>query len=155
MAAPKRGRPSKCSQSIADSIMDGLSQGDSLSQVCKDLDLPYSTVFGWMDKYQDTFFVNSPRAYKAGYDKIADDCIDISDESGADVSVDDKGKYTVDGEVIQRARLRIDTRLRLLGKWSNKYADRSINENLNKNLNADATIDELSTTELTKIATSK
>lgn len=155
MAAPKKGRPSKCSQSIADDINNGLASGNSLSQVCRDLGLGYSTVFNWMKVHSETFFVDSPRAYEAGHDKIADECIEISDESGADVTVDDKGKYTVDGEVIQRSRLRIDTRLRLLGKWSNKYADRSYNENLNRNLNAEATVDELSTEFLTKRAQEK
>lgn len=115
-----------CTQDIADNILNGIAKGDSLSKVCKDLDLIYNTVYSWMRTYKDTFFKGSPCAYEAGYDKIADDCFEIADESHNDITVDDKGRETVDHEVIQRSKLRIDTRLRLLGKWAPKrYGDRT------------------------------
>lgn len=120
-----------CTQNKADKVLDGLADGNSLSKVCRDLGngYNYSTVKNWIKTFggEGEFFADSARAYEVGYDKIADDCIDIADESGVDVSVDDKGNYTVDGEVIQRSRLRIDTRLRLLGKWNaKKYGDKNI-----------------------------
>lgn len=116
-----------CTQDIANSVLDGVSDGTSLSKVCRDLGLGYSTVRNWMNKFsgEGEFFALSPRAYELGYDKLADECIDIADKSGVDVSVDDKGNYKVDGEAIQRSKLKIDTRLRLLGKWNSKrYGDK-------------------------------
>lgn len=114
-----------CTQKKANEVLAGISKGDSLSQVCKDLGLVYITVYNWMKVHSDTFFKDSPCAYEAGYDKIADDCFEIADQSQHDVTVDDKGRETVNGEVIQRSKLRIDTRLRLLGKWAPKrYGDK-------------------------------
>lgn len=153
MAAPKRGRPSKCSQKHADDINNGLSEGKSLSQVCRDLKLGYSTVFNWMKVHSDTFFVDSPRAYEAGHDRLADECIEIADDGARDTIITDDGREITNNDVIQRSRLRIDTRLRLLGKWSKKYADRTINDN--HNYNTDIPLDEMSTAELNKIAAEK
>lgn len=51
----------------------------------------------------------STRAYSIGHDAIAEECIEICD------SEEDPNK----------ARIRVDTRLRLLGKWApKKYGER-------------------------------
>lgn len=41
-----------------------------------------------------------------------EECIDIADDSGGDAIINEKGMPIVDGEAINRARLRVDTR-----KW--------------------------------------
>jgi len=137
------GRPTTCTQSTANDILKGIAKGDSLSKVCEDLNLIYNTVYSWIRIHKDSFFKDSARAYEAGYDKIADDCIEIADDWHKDVSVDDKGRETVDHEVIQRSRLRIDTRLRLLGKWAPKRYGDKIDVNHGAQPSFSALLDEL------------
>lgn len=117
---------SNCTKQVAEEVMDGIAEGKSLSKVCRDLDLNYNTVYSWINETEkDKLFKNSSRAYKAGYDRIADDCIDIADDGSNDV-IDDDGVKRTNTEVIQRSRVRIDTRIRLLGKWSKKYSEKTI-----------------------------
>lgn len=52
---------------------------------------------------------HSAHARDLGYDALADECLEIADGSEpADVK-----------------RIRIDTRIRLLGKWSQRYSDKT------------------------------
>jgi len=60
------------------------------------------------------------RAKEAGTHCLAMECLDIADESHGDVTVDAEGNERTNTEVVQRAKLRIDTRLRLIGKWNRK-----------------------------------
>lgn len=75
-----------------------------------------STVRAWAIDNLNGFSTQYARARQIGYEGLADDLLEIADDSGADVTVDDKGNARVDGEVVQRARLRVDTRKWLLSK---------------------------------------
>lgn len=78
------------------------------------------TVHTWLTK-DDNFLQSYLRARERQADLIFDECLEIADESGADAVVDEKtGAIKVDGEVIQRAKLRVDTRMRMAGKLSPK-----------------------------------
>lgn len=119
-----QGRDTTCTQDKANEVMAGLSLGNSLSKVCRDLDFKYITVYKWIQRYEDTFFKDSPRAYKMGYDAIADDCIDISDDTENDYIEREDGTLMMNTMSVQRAKIRIDTRLRLLGKFlPSKYGE--------------------------------
>jgi hypothetical protein len=84
-----------------------MSEGKSLRAVCRDLNLKESTVRYWLNKDGDAF-AQSARARELGCDALADECLDIAD---GDESSDVK-------------RIRIDTRIRLIGKWSQRYSDK-------------------------------
>ena len=125
VAHKKRGRPGTCTQTKADKVMESIAQGNSLLQTCENLKLSYGTVYSWIINHKDTFFKNSTHAYDTGYDALADQCLEIADESHNDKITLEDGRVVVDNEAIQRSRLRIDTRLRLLGKWKpKKYGDK-------------------------------
>ncbi len=65
------------------------------------------------------------RAREDGEDHMAADCLNIADDNGRDIRVSDEGVETTDHDVIQRAKLRIETRLKLLAKWNpKKYGDK-------------------------------
>ena len=125
----KTGRPTKFSQKLVDTICQRIADGESLRSICHDNDMPVtSTVCKWLAE-NERFSEQYAHARQAQADAIFDDCLDIADDSGVDVSVDENGKYTVDGEAIQRARLRIDTRKWMAGKLRpKKYGDRVLNE---------------------------
>lgn len=108
-------------------LLDRLGEGESLSSICRDPRMPaYRTVYAWLEEGTgpDGFDAQFRSARARGLDKIADDCIDIADESENDTFINGDGVRVINQEVIQRSRLRIDTRLRLLGKWNrSKYGE--------------------------------
>jgi hypothetical protein len=124
-------RPSLYTPELAQSICDMLSIGRSLNSICKDDDMPsISTVMSWLAKSEqgnqefEGFLDSYLRAREAQADTIFDECLDIADDSGCDIKLDKHNEIVIDGEAIQRAKLRIDTRMRMAGKLKpKKYGD--------------------------------
>jgi hypothetical protein len=94
-------------EQIAD-ICNRMAEGKSLRAVCRDLDLKESSVRYWLNKNEQAF-AHSARARELGCDALADECLEIADAT--DIPPDVK-------------RIRIDTRIRLIGKWSQRYGDK-------------------------------
>ena len=124
------GRPSEFSQDIADRICAGLADGQSMRTVCAAEDMPdKSTVFRWLRTNKD-FCDQYTRAKEESADALTDEMLEISDdatndwmerhnEEGANVG------WQVNGEHIQRSRLRIETRKWLASKLKpKKYGER-------------------------------
>jgi hypothetical protein len=66
-------------------------------------------------------------------DHWADEIIDIADDAGRDVSVDNEGNQRVNGEAIARSRLRVDTRKWIMSKLApRKYGDGATQELVGK-----------------------
>lgn len=109
-AARPVGRPSIYSDELAQAICERLAQGEPLARICDDEAMPdFSTVWRW-DRDNAEFRKLSMRARELGTHFLADDCLRIADEEGKEPA--DK-------------RVRIDTRLRLIGKWNAKtYGDK-------------------------------
>jgi hypothetical protein len=123
-ATAAKGRPSKFTAALADRICKLLAAGKTLSGICRDDDMPAaSTVCGWA--LNAPFSEQYARAREIGYMLMADQIIDISDESEGDTYKDSNGAIRTDQEVVGRARLRVDTRKWLLSKCLPKiYGDR-------------------------------
>lgn len=103
-------RPSSRNPKIIEAICLRLSHGETLQKICADDDMPhYSTVWRW--EQEDAEFCKlSARAREIGTHYIADECLNIADNP----SIEPADK-----------RIRIDTRIRLIGKWNNKkYGDK-------------------------------
>ncbi len=106
----KRGRPSIYSPEVCEEICLRLSKGETMTRICEDDHMPsIATVFRWEIERPD-FRELSSRARENGTHVMADQCISIADNPTLDPN--DK-------------RIRIDTRLRLIGKWNaKKYGDK-------------------------------
>lgn len=119
----KRGRPSKKNPEVCAEICKRLSEGEPLAVICRDDHMPHdSTVRDWADGDED-FSHAIARAREIGFDVIAAGCLEIADDARNDwmeVRGKDDAGWTANGEHIQRSRLRIDTRLKLLAKWDPK-----------------------------------
>lgn len=125
--APKkpRGRPSSYSPQVAEAIVDRLTAGEPLREICRDETMPaWRTVYDWMRAHSD-FSTRIADARDLGEDALAQECLSIAD----DASNDWMEKYDKDGDCIgwqlnhdhvQRSKLRIETRLKLLAKWNPK-----------------------------------
>lgn len=122
----KKGRPSKFTQKLADEICEQLSQGISLRTVCLADKMPdAATVFRWL-RTRDEFCKQYARAKEESTDAMAEDIIDISDDSTGDY-VEDGEKMTrkLNNENVQRSRLRVDTRKWIMSKMKpKKYGDK-------------------------------
>lgn len=107
------GRPSSFTQEIADEICFRLSKGEPLAVICRDERMPaVRTVSDWK-KAHEPFSAAIACARDEGFDEIATDTMAISDDVKADAAE------------VAKARLRIETRLKLLAKWDPKrYGDK-------------------------------
>lgn len=124
---PKKphGRPSTYSRLVADQICDRIATGEPLRVICRDEGMPaWQTVYGWISSNPE-FSERIARARELGFDAIAEQCLEIADEGTFDSVETDDGKLVVNHEVVQRSKLRVETRLKLLSKWSpKKYGER-------------------------------
>lgn len=91
-----------------DGICASLAEGKSLRKIAKELGRPESTLRYWLSSDPEAF-AHSARARELGCDALADECLEIADDT--DSKPEDR-------------RIRIDTRLRLIGKWSQRYGDK-------------------------------
>lgn len=58
-------------------------------------------------------------------ESMADEIIEIADENNADVYVDDNGVARIDGNAVQRSRLKVEARKWLISKMNpKKYGDK-------------------------------
>lgn len=106
------GRPSIKTDEMVDEIMERLANGEPMARICADEHMPsFNTVWRWEDDDPE-FRERSARAREHGTHFMADDCIRIADDSTLEPS--DK-------------KVRIDTRIRLIGKWNaKKYGDKAL-----------------------------
>ena len=114
----KTGRPSDYTDGLADAICDRLADGESLRKICADDEMPNkSTVLRWLDK-NPAFCDQYERARARQTEGMVDDILEIADDSADDfqeVEVAPGVKVNqVNHEVIQRSRIRVDARLKLM-----------------------------------------
>jgi len=105
--------------------LDWMSNGESLRSFCLEHNHAYATVWNWVEDLGADD--NSPRAraVRAGTHKMADECLEIADD-GSNDWMEKKNQdgdnigWQLNGEHVQRSKLRIDTRLRLIGQWNRR-----------------------------------
>jgi hypothetical protein len=117
------------SDEIKDKLLSRLMEGHTLRKACVDEGMPApSTVCRWV-KENPAFAEQYARAREVGYQLMADDLLEIADDGTNDTYEDDEGNEKVNQDVIQRSRLRVDTRKWLLSKALPKvYGEKITNE---------------------------
>lgn len=121
---PKGGRPSKYSDDVLEAICSRLARGEPLTVICRDDDMPADrTVRDWIEADPNVSAAIA-RAREDGFDALAAQCLEIAEDGSCDYVLSKTGPL-VDSEHVQRSKLRIDTRLKLLAKWDPKrYGDK-------------------------------
>lgn len=126
------GRPSIYTADLAATICERLAKGESLRSVCRDEGMPVeATVRGWALDDREGFSAQYARAREFQAHAIADELLEIADDGSNDwMALHAKGDnaslgWELNGEHVQRSRLRSDTRKWLLSKMLPKlYGDK-------------------------------
>lgn len=123
-------RPSIFTPELGDQICEQIALGKSMRTICEPAEMPaIRTVFYWF-RTNELFLQQYTRAKKESTSAHEDYLIDIADDGRNDFMEDKymKGKtpgYQLNGENIQRSKLRVDTRKWLMSKLEpKKYGDK-------------------------------
>ena len=123
---------------IGAEICERLAEGEPLRKICRDTHMPaWRTVYDWIEKDKD-FAARIARARSLGFDAIAEEALEISDTPVEGEETEDDGeKVKVKrGDMLGHRKLQVETRLKLLAKWSpEKYGEkRSVDLTVNESL---------------------
>lgn len=127
------GRPSEYTQEIAARICSGIADGKSLKSICEPEDMPCkATVYLWLQQKPE-FLDLYVRAREDQADTLADEIIDIADDSKHDIMIvtnaDGTEREVENREVVNRSRLRVDARKWVASKLKpKKYGDAMIHK---------------------------
>ena len=105
MAKAKR---TEITQEVVMAVCESVAEGQTLTAAAKAQNTSPSAI-RYKIMNDAALFSLSARARESGCDALADQCIEIAD----DPTIDPADK-----------RIRIDTRIRLIGKWSKRYSDK-------------------------------
>lgn len=128
-------RPTLYTSEIADEICERIATGETLRDICRSDGMPsYRSVYRWRES-DAQFSARFTLAREIGGDVIAEQTLEIADETSHDTIETEHGEKP-NSEWINRSKLRVETRLKLLAVWfPRKYGQRidvtSGNESLN------------------------
>jgi hypothetical protein len=115
---------SKRTPEVEKRILTGLSEGIPLAVICREEGMPHPTTWNDWCAADQALNIAHGRARDAGFDALGLQCIEIADDERHDWALSQKGEITND-VAIARARLRVETRLKLLAKWDpRRYGDK-------------------------------
>ncbi len=119
-------------------IVELMCDGKTLSAICRDEPgMPHrQRVYEWIDADAD-FAKAMERAREQGADAIAEEILEIADDGSNDWmkrhGKDGDESWVVNGEHVQRSRLRVESRLKLRAKWHpGRYGDKITAEHTGK-----------------------
>lgn len=103
-------------------IADLVAEAEYYGNIAKFAGVSRGALIIWLERNHSDIYA---RAREARADKLAEDILTISDDGLNDTMVDENGKTIVNQDVIQRSRLRVDSRKWLASKMlPKKYGDK-------------------------------
>src|SRR5262249_9707909 len=115
------GRPSKYSLAKAKLICSAVAAGQTLAQIAEALEIHLSILHDWRNAHPE-FAAMLAEAREVCAEHFADEIVRIADDSSADFvefeTPSGRIRREPNHELVQRSRLRVDTRWRLMQKWA-------------------------------------
>lgn len=109
---------------IVNEICLQVARGERTRVAIKKADISFDTFFRWIEDDEDKS-KQYARACELRAESMADEILAIADSTKDDVITDDNGNPVTNHKVIQRDRLRVDTRKWLMSKMMpKKYGER-------------------------------
>ena len=120
------GRPTDYSIELAQKICARIANGEGLVKMCKEDGMPArSSVMLWIFKNKE-FSDMYAQAREQQADFFFEEILEISDHTGGDTYIDEKGRERTDHENINRSRLTVDTRKWVIARLApKKYGDQA------------------------------
>ncbi len=111
-------------ETVFDKITTEIEKGKAIRNILKNKDYPdVRTFYRWIDE-DDNLSKRYARACQSRADALVEDMLDIADDQQGDIYIDSDGHEQTDHNVIQRSRLRVDTRKWIASKLKpKKYGD--------------------------------
>lgn len=122
-----RGRPTRYTEELSDEICARIVSGQTIRTICSHEHMPcIQTMYNWLRTNKD-FLEQYARAKEDQADALAEEMLDIADDATNDwmkSNGENSAEYKLNGEHVQRSKLRIDTRKWLASKFkAKKYGD--------------------------------
>lgn len=120
------GRPTKYTKELGEQICERIAtSSDGLRKICKEFDITPFTLIKWLtDTDKKEFSQQYARAKQSQADMLAEEILEIADESSKDTTKTETGELA-NNEWINRSRLRVDARKWLASKLApKKYGDK-------------------------------
>jgi hypothetical protein len=109
---------------LADEVLERLADGDSLASICGEQGMPNERSVRRWARNRGDFGAKYAAARRLGYEKRADEMLEIADDSSGDWIESEGGGKVLNSVHVNRDRLMIDTRKWLLSKMLPKiYGD--------------------------------
>lgn len=110
---------------IKDAAVEWIASGKTLLAFCRQPSMPSRRQIDDWRIEDPEFRARLARARSDGFEHLADECLEIADDSKQDTIETETGERC-DTEWVQRSKLRIETRLKLLACWDpSRYGDRA------------------------------
>jgi len=99
-------------QEIADQICDIVASGQTVTGACRLIGMSPLAAFRWAQTNREGFGDRLQAAREISVEHLFDEILEIADDSADDVKIDSKGREKINYELVNRSKLRIETR-----KW--------------------------------------
>lgn len=114
------GRPTIYTPRLAGRICVQLAMGKGMRQIERMPGMPSArTIHRWVET-NENFRQRYAKARERGLDALAEETLEIADDGTGDTWLDDSGTVRVNNDIVQRSKLRVDTRKWLLSKLAPK-----------------------------------
>lgn len=110
-------------------LLQRLAEGESLKKAAKAEGVSFQSVLRLREKDKE-FADHYTRARLIGYERLAEELLEISDDGSNDTYMDDEGNIKNNPEIVARSRLRVDTRKWMLAKMLPKIYGDKIDHNI-------------------------
>jgi hypothetical protein len=122
------------SEAVADELCARLAKGHGLKPACRAVGVDTATVMKWATDTKHPFSERYKNARVIGYLMMAEEILEISDNSAGDFSTDENGNQVTNHENIQRSRLKVDSRKWIVARMlPHIYGDRVVTEHIGPN----------------------
>jgi hypothetical protein len=125
----QKSRPVAFTEELFVKLLDRLAQGETLVAICADQTMPTRQSL-FQKLYKDE---NARELYYAAremqMEAMAEEILELSDNAENDWSTDDRGRRMANNDVIQRARLKVDTRKFIMAKMApRRFGEKNFTE---------------------------
>jgi hypothetical protein len=131
---------------IKNEICLRISSGETLRAICREEDKPtWVTIYRWLEA-DVAFKLHFAQARELGFDAIAEEALQIADTPIEGIKYENGplGSKEVREDMLGHRKLQIETRLKLLAKWSpKKYGERVDHVSTDGSMSPNPTVIEL------------